>query len=338
MIHFLLTTQRSGSTLTANILNSHSKICGTSPNHMLRLFCHNLSSFYDSDMTLDNDRVKSFFKTFYRIKVGKWQYEADCFDTDIENLDLSKPWDVFSHLYSQEAKANKKPIIVIKEFHMQTYFDHVRQHFPDSKFIFLVRDPRAVALSFQEAATFRGGVVKGVEQWNSEQSAYLNQFVQNPDRFFLIRYEDLITTPEEKLSELCAFLGIDFEPEMLNFYQNPTTKENSSIHEWRNTSKAIDRKKKNRFENDLSKEQILYIEKKCASLMRAFDYAPLYPNEAVDLHSLEKKLIALEPYEKPAYNKISDSEKAMRKTWMQTKGKLESHPITVLRGVLNNDH
>ena len=36
-----------------------------------------------------------------------------------------------------------------------------------------------------------------------------------PGRFLSIRYEDLVADPEGRVREVCSFLGLDFDPEML---------------------------------------------------------------------------------------------------------------------------
>jgi hypothetical protein len=40
-----------------------------------------------------------------------------------------------------------------------------------------------------------------------------------PDRFYIIRYEDLVTKPQESFSELCAFLSIPYVPGVFDYYK-----------------------------------------------------------------------------------------------------------------------
>ena len=39
--------------------------------------------------------------------------------------------------------------------------------------------------------------------------------------YTMVQYEDLVTHPEETLKSVCAFLGEDFEPRMLKYYERP---------------------------------------------------------------------------------------------------------------------
>jgi hypothetical protein len=37
-----------------------------------------------------------------------------------------------------------------------------------------------------------------------------------PDKYYLMKFEDLVREPEANLRSLCSFLGVEFQPEMLN--------------------------------------------------------------------------------------------------------------------------
>jgi hypothetical protein len=50
-----------------------------------------------------------------------------------------------------------------------------------------------------------------------------------PDRILEISYEDLITQSETVLAKVCQHLGLEFEPEMLLFYENKAPVFTSSV-------------------------------------------------------------------------------------------------------------
>ena len=43
----------------------------------------------------------------------------------------------------------------------------------------------------------------------------------NDKQLMEIRYEDMVSDPPKKLTEICKFLGVDYEPEMLSYYSSP---------------------------------------------------------------------------------------------------------------------
>jgi Sulfotransferase family len=87
---------------------------------------------------------------------------------------------------------------------------------PEAHFIHVIRDPRDTALSWRKTwfAPSQDFAVLG-QAWRHHveigraAGATLAHYVET-------RYEDLVTTPQAELGRLCAFLGIDFAPAMLD--------------------------------------------------------------------------------------------------------------------------
>ena len=51
--------------------------------------------------------------------------------------------------------------------------------------------------------------------WKSTVLALRRASARWPGRFLSVRYEDLVSDPEGRVREICAFLGLDFDPAML---------------------------------------------------------------------------------------------------------------------------
>ena len=43
-----------------------------------------------------------------------------------------------------------------------------------------------------------------------------------PERFHQVSYEDLLLTPEHSIGEICDFLGVKYDSQMLDFYNDET--------------------------------------------------------------------------------------------------------------------
>lgn len=103
-------------------------------------------------------------------------------------------------------------------------------HFPDSKFIHLVRDGRDVACSFKELKSIRTDshyapdlpteIDEIAIRWDSNISA-IEQFLNTvkTTNKILLRYEDLLSNPLEELRKLSNFLEIGFSDSMLNYVE-----------------------------------------------------------------------------------------------------------------------
>jgi hypothetical protein len=93
--------------------------------------------------------------------------------------------------------------------------------FPEAKFVHIIRDGRDVATSYLER-----------EEWGpvnlGEAALYWRSRVTRgrkagddlgPLRYREVRYEDMVDDPEGTTRALCEFLGLDFDPVMLEYHR-----------------------------------------------------------------------------------------------------------------------
>ncbi|WP_181705776.1 sulfotransferase family protein [Chthonobacter rhizosphaerae] len=84
----------------------------------------------------------------------------------------------------------------------------IGQLYPDAQFIFLVRDPLDVALSYGRMDGREGRFLEGMERWMRTNSAILDFVRSAPGRCALFRYEDLVADPAGVVGEAVRFLGL----------------------------------------------------------------------------------------------------------------------------------
>ena len=130
--------------------------------------------------------------------------------------------------------------------------------FPDAKYLHLTRDPRAVYPSMVKMdLRSRNKISKAAEyKYNIFRFFYLihqykwsnkiHNFLNGNQNYFLSRFEDLIIDPTNQLSNICDFLDITFNEEMLNVEVKDTS---FGISESR---KGFNMKAVNRWENTIS--------------------------------------------------------------------------------------
>ena len=92
--------------------------------------------------------------------------------------------------------------------------------FPDARFVHMIRDGRAVALSMAKAG------------WFSRIDDAANRWVEyirtgrrigrelGPSKYRELRYEVLVAEPETRLRDLCRWLDLDYSPAMLQFHRD----------------------------------------------------------------------------------------------------------------------
>ncbi len=153
--------------------------------------------------------------------------------------------------------------------------------FPNGRFVHVVRDGRDVACSLRRhpKQTVRHGRVvpndvdrppaEGAARWVQDTSLGL-AFKDHP-RCFELRYERLVTEPEPTLRELCAFLGEDYDPAMLD----PSTAraEDPRFLNNPNAAEPISARSVGRWKTDLSPEERADVERVAGELLIALGYA-----------------------------------------------------------------
>jgi hypothetical protein len=80
--------------------------------------------------------------------------------------------------------------------------------FPPARFIHIVRDVRDYAMSLRRA--FGKDMLRASQRWADDVAGARMAGLAIGDRYTEVRYEDLISNPQEELKKLCGFIGCDY--------------------------------------------------------------------------------------------------------------------------------
>jgi hypothetical protein len=131
--------------------------------------------------------------------------------------------------------------------------------FPAAKAVVIIRDGRAVASSYLRTGWgVATNAYTAAIRWVNEVDLQIRFATSRPDACHQLRYEDLISRPEEHLQRICAFLGEDFSPAMLRYHQAPAYIARNDLSE--GTFGAIDQKLADRWKNELTAGQVRVFE------------------------------------------------------------------------------
>jgi len=167
-----------------------------------------------------------------------------------------------------------RPGIFVEKTPGNDYFsDELFKHFPESKLIQIVRDPRAVYASRQTALRRRRGrhtkSFRLVNEWN--RSVWQRQRLRNrSDQFLSIRYEDLIAYPRSILEQVCQFIGISVHP--LNMAPTKGGKPWRGNSSFGDIFSGISQVPLNRWKEDLSDDEVAWVEYHCQQGMEDCGY------------------------------------------------------------------
>jgi hypothetical protein len=158
----------------------------------------------------------------------------------------------------------------------RNYIPQIFEKFPEAKLLLTMRDPRAllaaqIALE-KKRNTRRFSVYYVVAHWR--KAAKLAKKIQaGAQRGFVVPYEQLAIEPEKWMRQVCDYLEIDFDP---NIVLNPTKVGQA----WGGNSAAgvrfseISTEPVTRWQRELNDDEIGWVEWHCRDLMPDFGYEP----------------------------------------------------------------
>lgn len=203
---FLLSGPRSGSTLLRVILNSHSEIHAPHELYLttlsvgvgLRPAIATLAQRQSGAPAIRPRPHKPAHRSLSRLGLHR---------NELENL----LWDAVLH---HTLDTTGKKIVVDKTPDNVWVWRRLQECWPDARFVFLLRNPAAIAASLRAAmpeadrAAIDDAVLGYGESLEDARTSATGHTV---------RYEDLLAQPATVTRELCEFLGVGWEPDMLEY-------------------------------------------------------------------------------------------------------------------------
>jgi hypothetical protein len=213
----VLGVSRSGTTLLKHMLDRHPRLAIPTESYFLPQLW---------DRHRDRPDREAFLADLERLpKVREWGVTR----TDVERRLPDRPSfaDAVQAVYRSYAEARGKTRFGDKTPSYMQRLDVLEHAFPDARYLHLIRDGRDAALSFlamSRRPRFNLARPRSVGafafQWRREvEGARRFGRSQAAGRYREVRYEDLVSEPEKILRESCEFLGLDFDPAMLEYHR-----------------------------------------------------------------------------------------------------------------------
>ena len=141
----------------------------------------------------------------------------------------------------------------------------IYQLFPNSKYVYIVRDGRDVALSLLEKPWGPNNVFSCAHYWKvCNASHVLFEQLDTEQRLYCLRYEDLLRNPDRIVSELYEFLGGSEKLGAVGQLLNRIKKDNSL--KWKTAMSAY---------------QVRLFEYVAADTLKRFGYETSYPQKGI---------------------------------------------------------
>ena len=145
--------------------------------------------------------------------------EAAAFEREIGRLSPCTPADVARAFYRMYASRFGKARWGDKTPTYGTEIDRIAGLLPEAHVIHIIRDGRDVMLSVRGLWFRPGDTVEAcAEDW-VRRLARTQAIGHRLAHFLEVRYESLVTAPEETLRTICGFLDLTFEPALLRYHE-----------------------------------------------------------------------------------------------------------------------
>jgi hypothetical protein len=204
---FVIGPPRSGSTLLARMLGAHSQILAPAEPHLLTPLAH--LGFYETVERAPFDPVISQ-GAIRELVTALPNGEGDYLAALRAYSDL---------LYGRLLEASGRRLLLDKTPAYALVLDFVAKLYPQARYVVLTRNPLAVWSSYVQS--FFDGDHESALRFNPILERYVPavaRFLREaPVAIHHVCYEELVAEPEARMRALCVFLGLTFEPGMVDY-------------------------------------------------------------------------------------------------------------------------
>ncbi|WP_201345315.1 sulfotransferase [Thiohalobacter sp. COW1] len=285
---FIVGCFRSGTTLVRLILNSHSRICVSDEARYLakRIPASSVDSGYTQS------EAEKLIQVIRRtLKRQRWQSVPSAMEimshiraypvplAEIAEVVASYPWKKQDLLYW----GDNTPVYI-------EHWETIASRFPGAKFVNLIRDPRDVVASSRSIACgFGFSVYSAASIWRKRAEIATRMAKTIGNNFISIRYEDIVSNPNEEVIRLCRFLGIEYENSMLQYNQSDEAMNMAGGQpHHKNVVRPVNTSSIGKYMNILSDHEIGIVERVCATWMERFGYKCSIVDDMNEVSASEK--------------------------------------------------
>ncbi len=236
--------------------------------------------------------------------------------------------DLYRYIYEKEAAAQGKLCLFVKENHAWQFQSCTMEHFPDARYVLLVRDPRDMAVCCRDSG-FPRGIIGAADVWKEDQhqSMMIYSWLKDTGRMHVVRFEELLLKSEKAVSGICGFLQISYDPKMLRFYEDPNVQKNAqSNFAWTDLARPIQKDNCGFYTEKLAEQEIKYVETVCRTQMQFLGYKLDFPDERLAPDACRSQLPP-QPDVPSSSERFSDEQTDMRERWRNIQKKIRSRTL-----------
>ena len=279
---FIIASPRSGSTLLRLMLSCHPELCVPQEAGFLITLFKKYSGFSGREEELNSflyDLQRS--QKFENWKLSEKQLQRGI--TERTPLNYSELIAAVYETYIDVWQPGKKIWGDKNNFFLKR-IDLLNSLFPSAKFIHLVRDGRDVACSYrglskvreEHSPKFSSDLSDAALVWRNNVRLISENFaLLNEKRTLVIHYEELVREPAKILEEICTFLEVAFDQEMLNYHSEKYVHhfEPVSFDKWKKLNKSsVTQSQVGRWKREMFSDNVFLYQKLAGKWLEKYGY------------------------------------------------------------------
>ncbi len=207
---YVSAAMRSGSTLVSNILNAHKDVLILENFHFQRFI-------YKDGKKLSRKIIKYRIKEMaIRLKLRyNFQVNSDIVIEKLFKKQLTYK-NMYDELINDQKKINNLSIIGEDSALNWRFIKKFNDYYKDAKIIHLIRDPRSIFASWKKATyqkiDYWGCIFNCLDNMN-----YADHYSKllSPKKYMVVKFEDILDSPQTYAKSFCKFLNIKFSRDMV---------------------------------------------------------------------------------------------------------------------------
>ncbi len=304
-IAFIVGMGRSGTTMLTSMLNMNEQIIAT-PENEFTIFSY---SYFKSEKFSSIKQI-NFFATLFNYDfnnvINIWKPKG--LVNKIENLKDKTFANVCKLVYLSYPLSNKinndVKWVIDKNPSYSLQINTLQKIYPEAKYILIVRDYRDNIVSRKKYSDKNSSIYKLAAAWNYYYSQIFKAISKHKLPHFIVKYEDLVQFPEKTLREICFFLDVEYNANMLKFQDfskeikkhaqlnlsDTKFEKVSNMHS--NLDKEVNTERVEAFKKELTVSEIEILDLVCSKHAKTFNYKPISGNSSINFFKKIKYSIA----------------------------------------------
>jgi hypothetical protein len=228
---FFVGSGRSGTTLIRAMFDSHPDMAVPDESNFIPRFGRARERYeqpwgFASAVFLGDLFRQSWFRRSGMSQEAAW----DAFDSrppaDLPAA-IREVFAVYAGQHGKRRYADKTPNYVL-------HLPLLAELFPEARFVHVIRDGRAVAMSLLDVGFGPRTMAQAALQWR-ERVALGIAFAREvgPSRCRAVRYEELLEDQAGTVASLCDFVGLQFDPVMLRYFERADGVASADVYKYR---------------------------------------------------------------------------------------------------------